>query len=238
MFSRTALLIALYMALWLSGYGQCVVSQDDQKRVITTCTFYAPNDGLFMNRSDRVQGASQVIYLGSEYFGYPIWQTGALEMSDTEKNIPCKIAYNLVTSEVRCQFAGDSATYAVLPDAFTISGLRFVSQATTQPGKTERAYYMVLYAGKTKLLKQLKCSLRVREKDVYTLEEPFNGTFVQQKIYYIQRNNGSLEPVTLSRKSVLDVLSDQAATLKQILKKNKLTVHELAGVVAYYDGFR
>ncbi|MBD2757662.1 hypothetical protein [Spirosoma validum] len=235
---RSALLIGLLATLRFASYGQCVVSQDDQTRVITTCTFYEANDGLLMNRPDRIQGASHVVYLGSQYFGYPIWQAGSLEMSDPKKSIPCRIAFNLVTNEIRCQFAGDSSAYAILPDAFTINGLRFVSRVNTQTGKAERAYYMVLYAGKTRLLKQFKCSLRMRDKDVYTLDEAFNGEFVQQQTYYIQRNNGSLEPVTLSRKSVLDVLADQATILKRILTKKKLTDHELAGAVAYYDGFR
>ncbi len=238
MFSRLILLIGLVATLRLVSYGQCTVSQDDQKRVITTCKFYEANDGFLMNRSDRSQVVSQVVYLGSEYFSYPIWQNGTLEVGEARKVIPCTIAFNLVTNEIRCRFAGDSATYAVLPDAFTINGTRFINPTKNVSGQVERTYYMVLYAGKTRLLKQLKCNLRIRDNDVYRLDDTFNGAFVLQQTYYIQRDNGLLTPVNLSRKSVLDVLADQAAALKQILPKNKITVNELASAVAYYDGFR
>ena len=238
MFSRSFVLIGLLTTLGFASYSQCVVSQDDQKRVITTCKFYESNDGFLMNRPDRAQVVSQVVYLGSEYFSYPIWQDGTLEVGDAKKIVPCKIAFNLVTNDIRCQFEGDSSTYAVLPETFTINGTRFISQVSNKTGRPERSYYMVLYAGKTKLLNQLTCRLQVRENDVYTFDESFNGTFVQQKTYYIQRENGLLKPVDLSRKSVLNVLDDQSGKLTQYLTKKKLTVYDLAGAVAYYDGFR
>ncbi|UFH53955.1 hypothetical protein [Spirosoma sp. KNUC1025] len=238
MIFRTALLFSLVAILDVVSYGQCTVSLDDKKRIITTCKFYAPNDGLFINRSDRVQTISQVVYLGSEYFSYPIWQDGTMEVGNAGNSVSCKLAFNLVTNEIHCQLAGDSRTYIVLPDAFTIGDARFVSQVINKAGKPERAYFMVLYAGKTRLLKQIKCTLKQRDNDVYMLEDPFNGTYLRQHTYYIQRSNEAPRLVTLSRKSVLAVLDDQSGKLTQYLTKKKLTVYELAGAVAYYDGFR
>ncbi len=238
MFSPASILIGVFVLLSVTGHSQCTVSQDNQQRVITTCTFYAPNDGLFINRVDRVQAVSRVIYLGSEYLTYPIWQNGTLEMSGAPKAVPCRICFNLVTNDVQCQFAGDSGTYRVAPNAFTINGMRFVSQISQRSDKVERLYYRVLYGGKTKLLKLYRSRLSVRDNDVYKLDDSFNGTFVQQKTFYIQRDSELLRPVVLSRKSVLDVLDDPSGKLTQYLTKKKLTIDELTGAVAYYDGFR
>ncbi|GAB3918985.1 hypothetical protein [Larkinella terrae] len=234
--SRSAQLVVLFALLNLSGFSQCVVSQDAQKRVITTCQYYAPKNGLLVNRPDRSQALTQVTFLGSEYLTYPIWQDGTLESGDPKKPIPCRIAFNIATNVVKCRFAGDEREYEVLPEGFTINDMRFTSQVSRKVNKTNRVYYMVLYAGKTRLLKQIRSNLSVVKRDAYSMEQPFDGTFIHSKTYFIQRNNEKLRVVNLSRKSVLGVLKDPTNQLDQYLTQRKLDDYQLVNAVAYYDG--
>jgi hypothetical protein len=235
---RSLLLIGLLGRLWLPARSQCIVSMDAQKRVITTCRYYDSKGGFLMNRPDRSQTMTQVTYLGSEYLTYPVWQPGTLESGDSKKSIPCLIAFNIATNVVKCRFEGDEREYDVQPDAFTVNGMSFISQVSEKGGQTNRAYYKVLYAGKTRVLKQLRCNLVVSKKEAYTLDDPFDGTFQRQKTYFIQRNNDKLRAVSLSRKSVLSVLDDPTSRLNQYLTQRKLDVLQLVNAVAYYDGFQ
>ena len=235
---RSLLLIGFLGMLFLRGHSQCVVTQDAQKRVITTCRYYDSKGGFLMNRPDRSQSMTQVTYLGSEYLTYPVWQPGTLETGDSKKPIPCLIAFNIATNVVKCRFEGDEQEYEVQPDAFTVNGMSFVSQISVKGGQTSRAYYKVLYAGKTRVLKQVRSKLTVTKKEAYTLDEPYDGTFQRQKTYFIQRNNDKLRAVSLSRKSVLSVLDDPTSRLNQYLTQRKLDVFQLVNAVAYYDGFQ
>ncbi|KAA9347791.1 hypothetical protein [Larkinella humicola] len=235
---RSLLLIGFLGMLCLAGYSQCIVTQDAQKRVITTCRYYDPKGGFLMNRPDRSQSVTQVTYLGSEYLTYPVWQPGTLETGDSKKPIPCLIAFNIATNVVKCRFEGDEQEYEVQPDAFTVNGISFISQVSVKGGQTSRAYYHVLYAGKTRVLKQFRCNLIAAKKEAYSLDDPFDGTFRHQKTYFIQRNNEKLRAVNLSRKSVLNVLDDPTSRLNQYLTQRKLDVFQLVNAVAYYDGFQ
>ncbi|RRB07736.1 hypothetical protein [Larkinella rosea] len=235
---RSALLSGLVTLLSSVAHSQCVVSQDAKNRVITTCQFYAPKNGLLVNRPDRSQALTQVTFLGSEYLTYPIWQDGTLESGDPKKPIPCQIAFNIATNVVKCRFEGDEQEYEVQPEAFTIHDMRFTSQLRDKGSKTSRVYYMVLYAGKTRLLKQIRSNLSVVKRDAYSLEQSFDGTFINSKTYFIQRNNERLRVVNLSRKSVLGVLKDPTSQLDNYITQRKLDVNQLVDVVAYYDGFQ
>ncbi|WP_421825824.1 hypothetical protein [Larkinella sp.] len=238
MMYRSLFLIGLLGSLSLRGHSQCVVTQDAQKRVITTCRYYDSKDGFLMNRPDRSQSMTQVTYLGSEYLTFPVWQPGTLETGDSKKPIPCLIAFNIATNVVKCRFEGDEQEYEVQPDAFTVNDMRFISQVSEKGVQTSRIYYKVLYAGKTRVLKQLRCNLIVPKREAYTLDDPFDGTFRRQKTYFIQRNNDKPRTVNLSRKSVLSVLDDPTTRLNQYLTQRKLDVLQLVNAVAYYDGFQ
>ncbi|MDB5240399.1 MAG: hypothetical protein JWP57_1024 [Spirosoma sp.] len=229
------LVVLLAMPPLVGSYGQCVVSLDEQHRVITVCQTYTEPNGLLINRTDRQQGLSRTVYLGSEYITYPVWQQGSIKEAGAPNYISCGLAYNLLTNQVFCQFPGDSVPHVVSPEAFTINDMHFVSRLNK---KADRSYYRVLYAGKTRLLAQYKCTLRPVSNEPYVLEESFDGTYRRQISFYIQQDNASLKPVKLSRKSLLGVLNVPSTRLPDSLSKNKLTIAELVNALAYYDGFR
>ncbi len=232
---RSRLLLVWLSVLQVVSYGQCVVSLDGQKRVVTICQTYTESGGLLINRTDRKQGLSQSVYLGSEYLTYPVWQPGSLKVEGAEKFIPCGIAYNLLTHQVLCQFAGDSVSHVISPESFLINDMYFVRRLNK---KGERSYYQLLYAGKTRLLAQYKCNFRSVSNEPYMLKQSFDGEYLRQKSFYIQQDSELLRPVQLSRKSLLDVLDAPLTRLPDSLPKNKLTINELVSALAYYDGFR
>lgn len=235
MMHRFLFLTGFLTVLRLVGYGQCVISQDEQKRVVTICQRYPSPDGLLINRTDRKQVLSETVYLGSEYLTYPVWQRGSLEFANRRNALPCQLAYNVLTNQVLCQFEGDSVIREVWPDAFTINEIHFVSRVDK---KRERTYYRVLYAGKTRLLARYTCSLRPTSQEPYSADRLFDGIYHRQKSFYIQRDGQPLRRVSLSRKSLLDALDDPSGKLPDYLTKKKLTIYELVDAVAFYDGFR
>ncbi|MGA0556684.1 hypothetical protein ACO2Q8_08540 [Larkinella sp. VNQ87] len=227
-------IIALLTVAASFCHGQCIVSQDQQQRIVTICQSYVPPNGLLINRPDRQQAKTQTVFLGSEYLTYPVWQDGTLEFDGQTRSIACRLAFNLMTNQILCQFPGDSVVREIWPDAFTINAMPFVSQIDRQ-GK--RSYFQVVYNGKTRLLAHYSCRFRREEREPYSPELLFSGRYEQRQRFFIQRDDRSLQRVTLSRKSLLQVLPDQSGKLPGYLTKSKLDLQELVDALAYYDGF-
>ena len=227
----------LAVLLLLSGvsFGQCVVTTNQAGHLVTICTGYAPKDGFLMNRPDQSQSQTTTVYGGSPYLSFPIYEAGVLEFTATDRKIPCQLAFNLAANQVICRFNKDSLEYAIIPDAFTVGSRRFVRKSSP---RGEQVYYMVLYTGKSRLLAQLKSTLQLTKREPYVLDDLFDGTYVRQERYFIERANKSLQEVTPSKKSVLKALAVPPTQLPVTPTKDKLTVQEMIGLVATYDGFQ
>ncbi|RAJ89891.1 hypothetical protein LX87_05625 [Larkinella arboricola] len=233
MTSRLFFLFILPLSLvWSISNGQCVVKNDYAGRLVTICNGYQPKAGFFMNRPDQSQTPKTTVYLGSPYLTFPVYEDGVLEVNHYQTS--CKIAFNLVTHQVLCRFESDSIEHAVLPDAFRVGAQRFVRKSGPQGPPV---YYKVLYAGKSKVLAQIKGTLQETKREAYRLEE-FDGIYTRQERYLIELENKAPQAVTLSRKSVLRVLDHTSDPLPSTTLKNKLTVPELIEAVAAYDGFQ
>ncbi|GAB3957210.1 hypothetical protein GCM10028805_49250 [Spirosoma harenae] len=216
-------------------YSQCIVTQDESNRIITICQGDTPTkNGFLINRPDRGQVSNQTVYLGNPYLTYPIYREGTLEMSSPQGIIPCKIAFNLIANEVSCLLPGDATEQAVLPDAFTVDGKRFVAR-TESSGK--RLYYEVLYAGKSRVLAHYKATLTAVNREPYQFDDEFDGTYNRQERYFIEFVAQPLQEVTLSKKTVMKLFhtTSNSALAKT---KDKLTLMELIEAVASYDGFQ
>jgi hypothetical protein len=218
----------------IAGWGQCVISRDAQGRVITTCQVRAAaHSGPLLNRPDYNTGISnQVIYLGSEYFGFPVWQDGTLRMPNATQEIRCKIAYNLVTRQVLCRLNGLPQEQIVRPETFTMNDVRFVLRDSQ---KANRPYLMVLYDGKTKFFKQLRCRFRPNRNEAYDEAYAFDGYYEQQSTYFLQRPNEKPRAVSLSRKAILDALGDPAGKLSTYLTRKEVTPDELVAALTLLD---
>jgi hypothetical protein len=208
--------------------GQCVVSKDDKGRTITTCqVYYRENGGMLTGNH------VQVVYLGSEYFTFPIMQEGSVQLGG--KEIPCRLAYSVAGNEVSYQMHHVTTIKRNRPEAFTVNGHRFIRQPIVGQAKFE-TYFMVLSDGKTKLLKNIKSELRVGKGDNgYVKADEFQGYYNIQESYFIKRGSALPEPVKLSGKSVLSVLQDKSEQLASRLPDGKLKPEEVIEVLKYYD---
>ncbi|GAA4467627.1 hypothetical protein GCM10023189_51650 [Nibrella saemangeumensis] len=227
-------LLALICFVGVGAYGQkCVVSKDAKGRVVTICQMY------FAQIEPRTTGLErpsykEMVYLGSEYFGFPVWQDGTVQLAG--RQIRGALAYNIITDELLYQLGNSTAVEKAIPEAFTIGGHRFIRDASKGIGRDSR-YYMVLNNGPTRLLKSFKCQLRGREENNgYTKMDEFDGRYETQEQYYIKKGSAVPEPVTLTRKSLQAVLGDRADAITDKLPRRRITEENVIEVLKHYDG--
>lgn len=217
----------------VSTYGQgCEVSKDSRGRVVTVCSIYYAQ---IMPQTSGLGGPShrELSYLGSEYFGFPVWQEGSINIGS--RQIRCNLAYNVMTDELLVRLDNSTTIQKVYPDAFTLSGSRFVADVAR--GKGSR-FYMVLNEGPTRLLKTFKCQLKdSHQNNGYnnSKEEEFDGYFDTQVQYFIKRGDMVPEPVTLTRKAIVDLLGERAETAFSDLPRRKLTEENIIQALKLYD---
>ncbi|MFC5409500.1 hypothetical protein ACFPMF_09290 [Larkinella bovis] len=214
------------------GYSQCVVSRDDQGRLITVCQERAQAGSFLQNRPDFNSGiSSPVAYLGSPYFSYPVWQNGTLELDYTNQRISCQLAYDLTTNRLLSRFENSPLEHPVLPAAFTLNGTRFVSLKA----RRNRVYYQVLYDGRLQLLKHTRCRLHSTPPAHRQRDDRFDGYFACQSHYYVKRNHQKPQPVSLNRPSILRALDDSVHSLAGFLTKKRFNEGELIEIARLQD---
>ncbi|WP_128544741.1 TonB family protein [Larkinella soli] len=226
---RAIHLLSTFLLLSHLAVGQCEISQDSRGRVITTCHVYAyqtsgPNPTPLHNL---------MIYLGSEYLTFPVWQPGKVRLGG--RDYICTLAYNVVKGELAYKLDQTTTVERSLPEGFTVGGLKFVRLPTKAGGRAS-TYFEVLYDGNTQLLRNYKRQLKAKyEQNGYDKEEEFKGYFETQTFYSIRKGNAAPEPVLLTRRSALDVLADPSGKIGAGLQGEKLRVEDLIQMVKEYD---
>ncbi|GAA4413948.1 hypothetical protein GCM10023187_42800 [Nibrella viscosa] len=208
------------------------MAKDARGRVVTICVMYYAQ---IMPQTTGMGGPShrEITYLGSEFFGFPIWQDGTIQIGS--RQIRCSLAYNLMSDELLVKLQNSETIQKVTPEAFTIGSNRFVWDGTK--GKGNR-YYLVLNDGPTRLLKTFKCQLKAAvTNNGYTnsKEEEFDGHYEIQEQYYIKKGSAAPESVYLTRKSVLAALGDQAEKVLHELPRRKLTEEQVIQALSHYN---
>lgn len=227
--NRFNLLLAILCVAGLSTRAQCVVAKDSYGQITTTCQLYFPQTG-----TERLH--KQVTYLGSEFFTFPEWQEGKIQLDESGKEISCQLTYNLVTNTVLCQLAKDVAPRNITPYAFTISGTTFSRQQNSTLGLKHDTYLTTLHNGQTKLLKSLTRRLVLKSmRNGYEQGSVFDGYYETQERYYIQKGDAQLQLTSLSKSSLLTILYDQAAPIAARLPGRQLKSDEVARILVYYD---
>ncbi|GAB3807542.1 hypothetical protein GCM10028819_44610 [Spirosoma humi] len=178
----------------------------------------------------------QISYLGSEYFSFPAWQEGTIQLDQAGKEIKCVLAYNLVDNKIMCQFDKDVAATAVKPYAFTMNGIRFVKQPTKVLGIDYQSYATVINGHQTKLLKSLTRRLVAKSvRNGYEKSGLFDGYYQTQERYYIRKGDAQPQLTTLSKSSLADILYEHSEEIIARFPQKKFTSDEVANVLAYYD---
>ena len=138
---RLTLLSVVLAIHCLQSWGQCVVSQDEHKQIITRYESYDFNSATAA--AHRAQ-----TYLGNQYLTFPIWQNGTIRIDQGGKEISCEIAYDLIRNEVMCRFDGGSTASHIIPYEFTILGIKFIRQLNSRLGIDYQLYSTLLYDGR------------------------------------------------------------------------------------------
>ncbi|QHV99849.1 hypothetical protein [Spirosoma endbachense] len=230
---RLTFLFGLLSVFSLKTYGQYAVYQDDKGQVMTTMDVYG---------SARINSTAynKVTVLGSPFLTYPVWQEGKVQLDRSGKEINCRLAYNLVTSEILCQFAGDSTVKIITPELFTIKGIEFVRQQSSLAGINYYQYASIVHNGPTKLLKSLTKRLEPmnnseiinnkHNKDILN-----SSIYRTQTNYYIQKAAARPDLISLSKKSLLDVFYEQSEKIAAKIPDKNLTLFEVVEIINYYD---
>ncbi len=109
----------------------------------------------------------------------------------------------------------------------------------TNDNDLKEGYYMVLYEGKTALLKRVVKTLKKADyKGGYSADVRYDS-YSDVNSYYLLKPDQTLTKVKLSEKSLLDALSDRQDALKTFIKQEKLSLKsegDAITLVKQYDG--
>jgi hypothetical protein len=184
---------------------------------------------------------------GSPFF-ISEWIQGQMAFVDGKVFNEVPLKYNAYTKElVMKRPSGDSLIifpYQVqsftLNDPVTKAGFTFKRYPKAQTSKYDMrdVYFLVLYEGKTSLLKLVSKNLKKADfKDPYSNNVRYDS-YEDANEYYLLKADGSMVKVKRSKKSVLDALSDKEVAIKALLEQEKIELkseRELVRVVAKYD---
>ena len=230
--SRIRLLLYALSMLFLKAQGQCIVHQEKDGLLLTTCDVYS---------SGKTNVYHQVTYLGNPFLTFPIWQEGQIRLDRSGKSLDCQLAYNLHTNEVLCRFVGDSTVKTITPEVFIINNTEFVRQRNILAGMDYRLYYSIIHNGPTKLLQSLSSQIEPMNSaeeinSRYYRDLIIKGVCRTKTSYYIQKGDGDPKLITLSKKSLLNALADQSQALEsKVPARQPLTINNVIDILNYYD---
>ncbi len=231
-------LILILGLLFLSSarvHAQFMVYRDEKGQVLTTVDNYAT--GL---QYATTASHTKATFLESPFLTFPVWQEGTIQLDRSGKKLRCQLAYNLVSNEVLCRFAGDSAVKIVTPEFFSINNTEFTRLQNHLAGIEYRTYFSLLHDGPTRLwmslssrLEPLNSADEIRSR--FHRDLSIRSIYRVSPKYYIQKGDSELSPVSLAKKSLLEVFSDYPAAIDAKIPDKSLTANDLLDAVNYYD---
>ena len=187
---------------------------------------------------------------GSPYF-LPEWNKGQIEMIAGQHytNVPIKFdAYRQHLILLRPQVGNDS----IIVNANQVKSFQFSNpdgqfyvfrrfpNLKTDDETLKEGYFLVLYQGKSALLKRVVKSLKKADyKNPYANGERYDE-FIPVSSYYVLRPDQTVVKTKLLEKALLDALSDHENELKAFAKEEKLsgkTENDAIQLVKKYDSF-
>lgn len=233
----------LLLALSLLSY-QCLFGQTENANNLIRDVDGRLNMGTYTTSSfdSRYEGIK-----GSPFF-ISEWISGQMAFVDGKVFNEVPLKYNAYTKELMMKRAsGDSLIvfpYQVLSftinDPITKANFTFKRYPKAQTSKYDMrdVYFLMLYEGKTTLLKLVKKNLKKADyKDPYSNNIRYD-TYEDANEYFLLKADGNMSKIKKTNKSVLEALSDKEVAIKALLEQEKIeikTERELVRVVAKYD---
>ncbi|MVM38587.1 hypothetical protein GO730_15210 [Spirosoma sp. HMF3257] len=185
---------------------------------------------------------------GTPYF-LPAWNKGQIEMVAGQhyKEVPIKFdAYRQHLILLRTWAGNDSIIVnADQVKSFQLKNadgqfyvFRHIPTAKTNDESLKEGYFLVLYQGKSALLKRVSKYFKQADyKNPYASGERYDQ-FRDVNTYYVLKPDQTLTKVKLSDKAIIESLSDHADELKAYVKQESLsgkTENEAVLIVKKYD---
>lgn len=231
--TRLFLLLLTVVCSLNQSVGQFRVYKDEKGQLLTSVDTYGAT-------TIKSTGYNQVVYIGSPFLHYPIWQDGTILVDRSGKPIACRIAYNMATNEVFCQLGEDSTMKIVTPEVFTIDGAEYVRQRNSLLGIDYRLYAQVLHNGPTQLLQSTTKQLEpMNSTDAlgnrHNRELNLQGVYRTQTNYYIRKGDARPELISLTKKSLLEAFYDQSEAIAPKIPNRALSQFDVIDVINAYD---
>lgn len=185
---------------------------------------------------------------GTPYF-QPDWSKGQIQLTNGRKytDVPIKFdAHRQALVLLRPKQGNDSIIIdqqtvrhflVANPDGQEYLFKRYPALKTDDP-QIRDGYFMVLYEGKTALLKRVvKLFKSADYKGAYN-SNPRYDAYTDANAYYVLKADQTLTKIKLAKKSLLDALSDKEEALKTFVTGQKLEVKSEADAVSlvqHYD---
>ena len=188
---------------------------------------------------------------GTPYF-QPGWAKGQIELTNGRKytNVPIKFdAHRQALILLRPKQGNDS----IIIDQRTVSLFRLTASADADGRDymfrrypTAKAddpvvrdgYFLVLYEGKTSLLKRVSKKIQTADyKSAYSSGVRYDN-YTDENTYYLLKSDNKLTKIKLSKKSLLDALSDKGDALRAFIDSRRIAVkveNDAVTVVQHYD---
>ncbi|QMW02091.1 hypothetical protein [Spirosoma foliorum] len=203
-----------------SSFGQRSIIYDKKGRLVTT---------------DTIKG---ITYLGSAYLGDIVWHQGYL-IYRNEREVPAKIAYNLVSDQIYWRLNDSSDVVQALPDEFTFEGRRFMADLYKVMKVKRVTYFEVLYDDKTRLFRRWTKQLRPIDWKLYTSrvmpEDRFAAEYILTGDLYIQKEGERPKFIIPTEYSLSRVLPNMGSELANFIAANELTDQVLIEALIQYD---
>lgn len=231
---KTWLILILVTVCMAELPGQCIIFQEKNGQVFTTCDVYS---SAARPQSSLAASYNQVTYQGTQFSTFPIWQAGSFRLDNKGDEIKCQLAYNLFANEVLCKLAGDSVTRTITPAQFTLNGIEYTRHEANLAGIANYAYFSKLYNGRTAFLVSSGKKLVPVQSggNGYEKRAAVSGAYQIYRNYFIQRGNARPEFITLTKKSLLAALYDHADQMARQIPDKDLTLNDVVQLIAYYD---
>ncbi|GAB3893072.1 hypothetical protein [Spirosoma agri] len=230
---RLALFVSALCLSVPEAYSQFTVSQNEKGQLLTTVDVYGPG-------KINATSYNKITYLGSPFLNYPVWQPGTIQIDRSGKEIPCQLAYNLVTNEVLFRFDETSAVKIITPDLFKINDTEYIRQNDKSLGVDHHLYVTTIHNGPTQLLtcvtKRL-ANLNSSEavNNTYNRDLNVEGIYRTKTTYYIRKGDARPELISLTKKSLLEIFREQAQQLANRIPDKALTTLDIIHVINAYD---
>ncbi|MVM29833.1 hypothetical protein GO755_07305 [Spirosoma sp. HMF4905] len=208
---------------WLmcsSSLGQRSIIYNKKGRLVTT---------------DTIKG---ITYLGSPYLGDIIWHQGYL-IYRNQREIPAKIAYNIVFDQIFWRLNDSTDVVQALPDEFTFEGRRFIADPYKVLKVKRVTYFEVLYDGKTRLFRRWTKRLRPIDWKLYTSrvlpEDRFAAEYILTGDLYIQKEGERPKFIIPTEYSLSRFLPNMGSDLANFIASHELTDQVLVEALIQYD---